>query len=172
MNNNMLIILVVLVLFVYMIVRQFTEQQVSLVNLLLLPLLSAYACYTELPPAFARFALLPLLGGLVLGVLAGLATGILRGKYTRVRLDSASGQIYSKPQLVSSLTWLALLIAHIAVIALSYSPLDHALLVGVLTAFASVLFLVSIATQKLMVYMQTNSLRAGLPQQPYSLRNR
>jgi hypothetical protein len=170
--NNIVTILVVLALFAYLIIRQFTEQRVNMVNLLLLPLLSAYACYTELPPAFARFAQLPLLAGLAVGVLTGLATGILRGRYTRVRLDNASGQIYSRPQLVSSLTWLALLLTHIGVIALSYSPLKDEPLVGILTAFASVLFLVSIAVQKLMVYLEYTRLQAGLPQQPYSLRNR
>ena len=169
--NNILMILVALVLFAYLIVRQFTKQRVTPINLLLLPLLSAYASYTELPPVFARFALLPLLAGLMIGALAGLATGILRGKYTSVFLDSSTGQAYSKPQLASSLTWLALLLAHIAVIALDYSPVAHMLIIGVLLAFASTLFLVSIATQKWMVFLQYNRLQAGLSQQPYSLRN-
>ena len=154
--NNIILILLVLLLFVYMIVRQFTEQQVTWSTLLLLPAISAYASYTDLQPAFARFALLPLAAGLALGVLVGLITGIFRGQHTKVRLDSASGNIYSKPELASSLMWLGLLIIRIAVIALGYSPLEHNLFVGILTAFGGTLFLVSISTQKFMVYMQYN----------------
>jgi hypothetical protein len=170
--NDIIIILLVLVALVYLVFRQFTEQQVNWRTLLLLPALSAYASYTELLPAFARFTPLPLIAGLAVGALAGLATGVLRGRATRVRLDSASGQIYSKPQLASSLTWVGLMLVRAAVIALAYTPLDHTLLAGVLIAFGGTVFLVSIATQKFMVYLEYSRLQAGLPQQPYSLRNR
>ncbi len=155
--DNAVFFLLVFLVFFYMVARQFTEQRITLLSLLLLPLLSAYASYTDLQPAFARFAPLPLVGGLV-----GIATGIFRGRHTRVRLDSASGIVYSKPQLPSSLMWLALLIVRIGVTFLAYTPsLRHNLLVGVLIAFGGTVFLLSISIQKWIVYRQYSSYRAA-----------
>lgn len=162
--DNMIILLLVLVLFVYMIIRQFTEQVVSWRSLLILPALSAYGSYTDLVPAFTHFALPPLIAGLALGVLAGLATGIFRGQHTRVRLDSASGNVLSKPELASSLMWLGLLIVRIGVIVMSYSHNNLGLnstLTAILIAFGGTLFLVSISTQKFMVYLQYNRYQTG-----------
>ena len=162
--NNLIILLVVLVLFVYMVVRQFTEQVVSWRSLLILPAISAYGSYTDLVPAFAHFALAPLMAGLALGALAGLATGIFRGQHTRVRLDSASGNVVSKPELVSSLMWLGLLIVRIGVIVMSYSHNNLGLnstLTAILIAFGGTLFLVSISTQKFMVYLQYSRYQTG-----------
>lgn len=165
--NTTIIYLLLLVVFIYLIVRQFTEQRVTPISLLLLPLLSAYASYTDLRPAFTRFPPLPLVVGLVLGVLVGLATGVLRGRYTRVRLENASGTVYSKPQLPSSLTWLVLFIVRIGVLALAYSPLGHDLLIGVLIAFGGTTFLFSVSTQKVMVFLQYNRYRRQVPQLAY-----
>lgn len=169
--NTAIIYLLIFAVFLYLIVRQFTEQRVTPLSLLLLPLLSAYASYRDLQPAITRFALLPLVGGLALGVLVGLATGVLRGRYTRVRLESASGIVYSKPQLPSSLTWLVLLVVRIGVIALTYSPLGHALLSGVIIAFGGTTFLLSISTQKLMVFWQYHRYRRQRPQPAYDQKN-
>lgn len=162
MSFNMDTLLIVAVLLVYMVVRQFTEQRVNVINLVLLPVLSGYLSYTELQPDFAHFTALPLLAGLAIGVLAGLASGIFRGRNTRVRLDSTSGQIYAKPLLACSLMWIVLLLVRISVIALNYSPLGHSLLAGVLLACAGALFVVSISTQKVMVFAQYSRLQAGL----------
>ena len=50
----------------------------------------------------------------------------------------------------------------VAVIALSYSSLRHDTWVGILTAFASALFLVNVVAQKWMVYVKY----ALLPENP------
>jgi hypothetical protein len=163
--DNIIVLLLVLIFLLYLIFRQFTEQRVTWRTLLLLPILSVYASYVELVPAFAHFASVLLIIGLALGVLAGLATGIFRGRNTRVRLDGASGLIYARPALPSSLTWLGLLIIRFAVVAVSYSPLSHASWAGVLIAFASALFLLNVITQKFMVYLQSNRLQSNPPQQ-------
>jgi membrane protein CcdC involved in cytochrome C biogenesis len=170
MLNNIIILLVVAVLAVYVIIRQFTQQRVTMINLLLLPLLSAYASYNELLPAFGHFTPWPLIAGMAVGLLVGIATGIFRGRYTSVRQDSASGQVYSKPQLASSLMWLALLIVRIAAIVLSTSSLRDNLLTGTLIACGGTLFFFSISTQKAMVFRQFSRLQGGLMGQPLNLR--
>lgn len=161
--NNTIFILFVLALLVYMVVRQFTKQQVNMRNLLFLPALSAYASYTDLVPAFAHFASSLMYTGLAIGIVFGLLTGVFRGWHTQVYRDSSNGLIYSKPELASSLMWLALLIARVAVLVLSYSPLGSTPVVGVLIAFASSVFLVSICTQKYMVYAEYNRYQVGIP---------
>jgi hypothetical protein len=171
--NNTLIILVVAALAIYAIVRQFTEQQVTPRSLLLLPALSAYASYMDLQPAFARFSPALLIGGLVLGAALGILAGMFRGRHTQVRLDRASGNVFAKPDLICSVAWLVLLVVRIAVIALSYSPLGLNPVVGALTACCGSLFLLSVATQKYMVYVQSRNFQFTLPQeQVLTQRNR
>jgi hypothetical protein len=68
--------------------------------------------------------------------------------------------------------WLALLAIRITVITLSYSSLSTNLLVGMLIAFGGTVFLVSVSTQKFMVFQQYNHLRTGLPQQVGSQESR
>lgn len=170
--NNMIIILVVVALVVYLIVRQFTEQVVTWRTLLLLPALAVYGSYTEIQPDLSHYAPALLVASLAVGVLPGLLTGIYRGKRTRVRLDSTNGNVYSKPELASSLTWLGLLLVHIAAIALSYTILAHSLAGYLLTAFVGSLLLFSIATQKFIVYQQYNRYQTiGIPQQFNGQRN-
>jgi hypothetical protein len=161
--NNIIFFGLIGALSIYIIVRQFTEQQVTPISLLLLPLVSAYASYLDLQPAFMRFAPLPLIGGLAVGVLVGVAIGIFRGRNTRVRLESSSGIVYSKPQLPSSIMWLVLLIVRIGVIILTFSPLGHMLLVGIVIAFGGTVFLLSVSTQKWMVFTQYSRYRANAP---------
>jgi hypothetical protein len=164
--NSTLLILLVVALSIYIIVRQFTEQVVNLRTLLLLPALSTYACYTDMNADFTHFTPTLLVVGLVVGVVPGLLTGIFRGRHTRVRQDSASGSIFSKPESASSFMWLGLLIVRIAVITLSRMPFgEHNVLIAMLTAFAASLFLVSIATQKFMVYQKSTHFQIGMPQQ-------
>lgn len=170
MDSNILILLV-LVLLVYMVIRQFTEQRVNLVSLLLLPLLSAYAGYVELLPAFRAFTPLSLIGGMLVGVIVGVLTGIIRGRNTRVRLDEASGVVFSKPLLASSLLWLGLLVARISVVILNYSSLKHFLLAGIIVAFACATFFVSVVTQKFMVFQQYNRFQVNGLQQLRGQRN-
>jgi hypothetical protein len=152
-------ILLIAAVAIYIIVRQFTEQRVTWTTLLLLPAVSIYASYTELQDDFAHFLPVLLIAAMVIGVLPGVLTGLFRGRHTRVRLDQASGVIYSKPEAASSLMWVGLLVLHIAVIALAYSPLGTLWLTGMLSAFASTLFLVSVSVQKWMVYQQYSLLQ-------------
>ncbi|HEY7414912.1 MAG TPA: hypothetical protein VH593_06955, partial [Ktedonobacteraceae bacterium] len=100
-----LLYLVIAALAIYAITRQFMEQQVTWLTLVLLPALSAYESYTEWQKEFIHFSPGLLLVGLALGLVLGGATGVYRGLYTRVRLESTSGIAFSKPQLPSSLTW-------------------------------------------------------------------
>ena len=53
--TNISVLVFVLVFLVYQAARQFMAQRVNLLTLLLLPVLSAYASYTELVPAFAHY---------------------------------------------------------------------------------------------------------------------
>lgn len=154
--NNTIFFLLLLVVSVYIVIRQFVEQRVTPVTLLLLPLLSVYASYIDLRLAFTRFPPLPLLGGLAFGIIVGLLTGIFRGRHTRVRLDNTSGTVYSKPQIPSSIMWLALLLVRIGVLVLTYSSLNDNLLVGVIIAFGGTVFLFSITTQKFIVFTRSN----------------
>ncbi len=161
-----LMYLVIAALAIYMIARQFMEQRVTWSTLLLLPALSAYASYTEWQTAFLHFSPGLLLVGLALGLVLGVATGVYRGLYTRVRLESASGIVFSKPQLPSSLTWAALFIVRIAAGVLIYRGLERTnMLVSLLTTAASILFLASISTQKFIVYQKAARLRSSVPQQ-------
>lgn len=170
--DTTILILVIALLAVYLVVRQFTEQVVTWRTLLLLPAVAAYACYSELQEDFTHFAPALLIVGLLVGILPGLLTGIFRGKHTRVRLDSANGRVLSKPELASSLTWLGLLILHIGVIAAGYLGLNHSIAGGVLTAFVGSFLLVNIIAQKYMVYTQYSRYQNSLPQQFIEQRNR
>ncbi len=158
MDSTTTIFLIALVA-VYIVIRQFTEQQVTWTTLLLLPAVSIYASYTELQDDFAHFLPALLIGAMVIGVVPGIFTGLFRGRHTNVRLDQASGTIYSKPQAASSLMWVALLVLHLGVIALAYSPLGTLWVAGVLSAFASTLFLVSVVVQKWIVYQRYSELQ-------------
>lgn len=171
--NVITIILVVAVLAVYLVVRQFTQQVVTWRTLLLLPLVAIYGCYSELNEDFSHFAPTLLIVSVAVGILPGLLSGIFRGKHTRVSLNSENGNVYSKPELASSLTWLGLLIVHIAAIALSYTLLKDSLPGALLTAFAASLVLFNVVAQKFMLYQQYNRFQmGGMPQQFNNQRNR
>lgn len=156
---NTLTLVVGSLVLLLLVIRQFTEQAVNWRTLLLLPVLSACASYIDLQWAFAHFSLLLLTLGLASGVLAGLASGIFRGRHTRVRLDPASGMIRSRPEPASSFMWLGLLIVRMGTLILTYAHLQQSnALIGFLTAFGGTVFLVSIATQKYLVYTQYSRL--------------
>lgn len=158
--NNIVLIVVMSFLVIYLVARQFTQQVVNWSSLLLLPLASAYSSYLDFQAGFEKFAPLPLIAGLAVGVLAGLAIGTYRGKYTQVFVDNASNRIVSKPQLRSSLMWLGQLIVRITIGVLSYSAVgQHNLLIGVASLFISGLFMISIGTQKFILYTQYKRLQ-------------
>ncbi len=158
--NNILFIVVMSFLVIYLVARQFMQQPVTWTSLLLLPAASAYSSYLDFQAGFSKFAPLPLVAGLIVGALIGVAVGAYRSKYTQVFVDTASNRIVSKPQLRSSGMWLGQLIVRVAIGVLSYSPLgQHSLLIGVASLFISGLFLVSIVTQKFMLYTQYKALQ-------------
>lgn len=164
--TDSLLYLAIAALAIYAIARQFMEQRVTWRTLLLLPALSAYESYTEWQTVFRHFSLGLLLTGLALGLVLGVATGVYRGLYTRVRLESASGIAFSKPQLPSSLTWAGLFVVRILAGVLIYSGLGRTnILVGLLMTATSILFLTSISTQKFIVYQKATRLRSNVPQQ-------
>ncbi len=140
--------LLIVVAFVYMIIRQFTEQEITWRSLLILPALSIYGSYLELQSDFSHFAPAFLVMAMAVGVVPGLFAGLFRGQHTKVRLENASGVIYSKPELA-------------ALIALNASPLGTNLLVGMFSACASALFVVSVVVQKFLVYQQYNRYQTG-----------
>ena len=145
---------------IYAIARQFMEQQVTWRTLALLPALSAYGSYSEWQSDFLHFSAGLLVAGLLLGLVLGVATGIYRGMYTRLRLDSATGLAFAKPQLPSSLMWAGLFVVRIAGGVVIYSGLGKTnMLIELLTVAASVLFLASISTQKFIVYQKAARLR-------------
>lgn len=160
-----LLYLLIAALAIYAIARQFMEQQVTWRTLLLLPAISAYGSYAEWQEEFMHFNVGVLAAGLALGLVLGVATGIYRGIYTRVRLDSVSGLAFSKPQLPSSLTWAGLFVVRIVAGALVYGGQgEKNILIGLLTIATSVLFLVSVSTQKFLVYQKASRLRNSAPQ--------
>ena len=146
------IIIIAAVLF--FIVRQFMEQPIKPMYLLLMPALFAYFSYTALQMDMVKYAVsLPLLiAALVIGFLPGIVVGVLRSKNVRLRVDG-SGTVYAKPGTTYIITWVALLVLRIAAVAVTYGSFAHGLVFVTLAAtLISGLFLGNIFAEKASVY--------------------
>ncbi len=170
--NNILLDMLILILVLYLIARQFMEQEVTMRSLWALPIVIAYYTYTRLQTVYVHFD--PTLFNVTIGIaaFAGLVPGLFHGSQMHLRQDQ-NGRIFARSTRKASLLWLGLLILRIACIALSYIPFEQtfwplALALALVTTFISVLFLSFIVVSKLRLFAalsqmqnsrQTNSAR-------------
>lgn len=157
---DILLILVVLLL-IFLIIRQFAEQAINWRYMVLLPIISAVVCFKDVQWAFSRFALYPLVAAVVVGALVGFVTGIIRGQQSSIRLDGTSGTLFSKPGLISSGIWLGVGIIRIGVVVLTAGNFgQQSILAGILAASGGTLFLVNVCVQRCLILWQASRYRS------------
>lgn len=156
-------ILLVLAVLIYFIVRQFTEQAVKPLFLILFPLLVIYANYNDISKELSNPLMnVTLVASMVsVGLLLGAAIGWYRGGLTRMRLDSPTQTVFVKATAWSLSLWLVLLIIKIAVGVVLYTGWMHTSLpVLYLLAFASPLFLGNVIAEKARIFWRATHYQA------------
>jgi hypothetical protein len=163
MLNSTTTIIIVLGLFGYFIYRQFTEQPLKPLMLLLFPLVVLYVTYDDVIKVFANPVINVALAAalMLIGLLLGGVLGWYRGGLARMRLDYTTQTVLVKATALSIGLWFVLLLIKVAVGAVFYTGWMHSslLVIGILS-LASPLFLGNVLAEKSHVFLRSLNQRA------------
>jgi hypothetical protein len=160
-SANITTLIIVLVVVVYMIVRQFQEQTIKPRSLLILPLLITYYTYTSIVTQITHplVDVSILLVMMVIGLCAGGLLGVFRSSRARMRYDVRTQQVKSKASTINIVLYLLTLAVRIAaetMLALHLNRHSVPLALGI--AFLTTLFLGNILAEKATLYVRSQRL--------------
>jgi hypothetical protein len=170
-SSNMITLVIVLVVVVYMIVRQFQEQTIRPRSLLILPLLITYYTYTsiveQLTTPLVNASLLIVM--LVVGLFAGGLLGTFRGRQARMRFDATTGLVKSKASSLNIVLYLITLVVRIAAETLLALHMNHdSVLLALTIAFLTTLFLGNVLAEKTTLYLRAQRFHSSTLEHPTS----
>ena len=162
-------LIIILGVLSYMVVRQFQEQPVRPRMLVLLPAILTYYTYTNIVSELAKPMVDPafLIACMAVGVILGGLLGWYRGGLVHLRLDRASGLVYSKASTINIVIWMAVLLIKIATAFALYTGLSHtSLWIALVTAVVSTLFLANIIGGNVRLYQRSQPSLRGAKNSP------
>ncbi|HZR41828.1 MAG TPA: hypothetical protein VFB12_17030 [Ktedonobacteraceae bacterium] len=151
-------LIIILGILIYMVVRQFQERSVQPKMLIILPAILAYYTYTNIVSELAKPMVDPsfLMVCMAVGAILGGLLGWYRGGLVRLRLDPASGLVYSKASTMNIVIWMAVLVIKIATAVALYAGLSHtSQWIALATAVVSTLFLANIIGGNVRLYLRS-----------------
>ncbi|QBD78125.1 DUF1453 family protein [Ktedonosporobacter rubrisoli] len=161
MSPNSMTLLIIVVVVIYMIVRQFQEQRITLVSLIILPVLVAYYTFMRATVELSIQIISPsfIMAAMLLGLAVGLPLGLYRGTLPALRKDPETGRILAKRNTLSICIWFLVFLVRVFTVVASYASLTRTSpLIALIAAIMNTLFLGNIVGERVSLFWRASRL--------------